>query len=339
MQQTQPKTKHKLVVMGGGTGSFTILQALKDEPYEITSLVNMIDDGGSTGILRDELGVLPPGDVRQCLVALSASPKIRDLFNYRFEQGTFEGHAFGNLFLTALEKVTGSFAQAVETASEVLNVTGRVVPVTLDDARLVLRAPGGFELRGEGKIDVTHFSQPGRLPELSLEPQARLNPLAAQAIAEADLILIAPGDLYTSIGPLLVVGGMQEALKNSAAVVAYLCNLVVKPGQTNGLSVAGHAAEIERFAGSPILDYVIYNDTEPAYGLLEPYIREGETPVDIDTDALEAAAYQAMGRPLIAGQAAPQVSHDPLAVHRSFIRHDPQAIVAALREIQKHTTP
>lgn len=147
----------KVVVIGGGTGSFTLLRSLKNYTKLITALVNMADDGGSTGQLRDELGVLPPGDVRQCLVALSESPRTRELFNYRFEEGTFAGHAFGNLFMAALEKMTGSFAEAVEESSQVLNIVGRVEPITLDKVTLVMETADGVTLKGESHIGHAEF--------------------------------------------------------------------------------------------------------------------------------------------------------------------------------------
>ena len=154
-----PARGPKIVVIGGGTGSFTILSALKYYARDITAVVNMSDDGGSTGILRDELGALPPGDIRQCLVALSESDQImRDLFNYRFEEGTFGGHSFGNLFLSALEKTTGSFAAAVRTAGDVLKITGRVLPVTLSDVNLVLTKSDGTTIRGEWQIGNRPFA-------------------------------------------------------------------------------------------------------------------------------------------------------------------------------------
>jgi uncharacterized cofD-like protein len=148
----------KIVVIGGGTGSFTLLSGLKNYASDITAIVNMADDGGSTGQLRDELGVLPPGDVRQCLVALSDSPRVRELFNYRFEEGSLEGHAFGNLFLTALEKMTGSFAEAVDVADEVLNVSGKVIPVTLDNVHLILKRRNENDVIGEFKIGNMKFN-------------------------------------------------------------------------------------------------------------------------------------------------------------------------------------
>jgi len=174
----------KFVMIGGGTGSFTLLSGLKQYVQDITALVCMADDGGSTGLLRDELGVLPPGDVRQCLVALSDSPKVRDLFNYRFEEGTLAGHSFGNLFLTALEKMTGSFAEAVELASSVLDISGQVEPITLSDVMLCMSTPEDKKIKGEHKIVNKRFK--GKKPKLWLEPKAMLKPKAKEAILNAD---------------------------------------------------------------------------------------------------------------------------------------------------------
>lgn len=318
--------KPNLVVIGGGTGSFTLLRDLKELTPNITALVSMADDGGSTGILRDELGVLPPGDVRQCLVALSRANEMRELFNYRFSEGTFQGHSFGNLFLTALEKMTGSFAIAVETASKVLNLRGTVLPITLDNVRLVLHNHDGTLTSGERLIDVAHFEEADMRPKLSLEPKALIYPKAAQAIAEADVVVIAPGDLYTSLGPLLIVGGVAGALKSTKAKIVYVCNLVAKPGQTDGLTVADHASEIERFAKGPILDYVLFNTAKPPEALLKYYSEHNADLVPFDILKLKKKHYIAVGSDLIADQ--PVISHasDALAQHRSVIRHDARAV-------------
>ncbi len=224
------KVDVKIAVIGGGTGSFTLLSQLKRYTQNISALVNMADDGGSTGVLRDELGVLPPGDVRQCLVALGESERLRDLFSYRFEEGTFEGHAFGNLFLTALEKMTGSFASAVETAADVLKITGEVHPVTLDKVTLVMKQTNGIVTEGEFKIGDADFGASKR-PEMTLVPDAALNPNARQSIMEADIVVIAPGNMYGSLAPALVVPGMSEALNATQAKKVYVCNLVTKPGK------------------------------------------------------------------------------------------------------------
>lgn len=319
-------TDVRIAVIGGGTGGFTLLGALKNYSNNVTALVNMADDGGSTGILRDELGVLPPGDVRKSLVALSQSPKVRDLFNYRFSEGSLKGHTFGNLFLTALEKVTGNFAEGVETASEVLDIIGRVLPITLDNVRLRVNWPDGSSDRGEGKIDVMEFLPAKGKPTLQLEPSARINPEAAAAIANAQIVVISAGDIYTSLGSSLAVDGVVEALKNTPATVVYVCNLVTKPGQTDGFDVAAHAAEIERLAGVQIIDVVLYNTAEPPANLMDKYLKKGELLVQIGSKKLDAAHYEAIGAPLLDPQTAEVAKSDALAAHRSLIRHDGNAV-------------
>ncbi len=322
----------RIVVIGGGTGSFTLLSGLKNYARHITALVNMADDGGSTGVLRDELGALPPGDVRQCLVALSNSPKVRDLFNYRFEEGTLKGHAFGNLFLTALEKMTGSFADAVELASEVLNISGDVHPITLDSVTLCIDDGSGAPTKGE--FHIAHMNFAKMRPHVWLEPEPTLNPQAAQAIIEADLVVIAPGNLYGSLAPALVVPGMLDALQNSNAKKVYVCNLVTKPGQTDGFKVHDFAEEIERFVGGKWLDYVLYNRSQPSKELLGKYAKEGEYAVEVDESALKQARYRAKAVDLLADtvwQGAQ--SSDPIASARSFIRHDSDKIARQLMRI------
>lgn len=324
----------KVVVIGGGTGSFSVLIGLKHQPVSITALVSMADDGGSTGQLRDDLGVLPPGDVRKCLVALSgASEELRELFNYRYQDGPLAGHSFGNLFLSTVEKMTHNFDESVRIASSVLRIRGTVVPITLDDVRLSIAwEDKKIVVHGEGKIDVMQFGKGLKRPELYLEPAAHINPKADKAIREADLVVIAPGDIYTSLGALLVVGGVAEALAATQAKVLYVCNLVVKPGQTTGFSVADHAAEIERFAGGPILDDVLYNNAQPPQALLEKYAQAGELLVPVREDELQHAHYAVHGQALIASDIAPSQKGDPLAGHRSFIRHDSQALAKAIMQ-------
>ncbi len=324
----------KLVVIGGGTGSFTVLSALRDHISDITALVNMADDGGSTGVLRDELGVLPPGDVRQCLVALSEAPEeLRDLFNYRFDEGSLKGHSFGNLFLSAVQKKTNNFGEAVRMASDILRIKGRVLPITLDNVRLAISWSDGTTVHGEGRIDIMHFVKEKGLPRLHLEPQAAINPAAEQAIANADAIIIAPGDLYTSLGPLLIVHGVADALLASNATKIYVSNLVEKPGQTSGFSVADHAAEIERFVGAPCIDYVLYNTAEPDPELFEKYAKTGELLIKANEKEFVGKHYKSIGTPLIATQQAKTHAGDPLAAHRSYIRHDANALLHAILDL------
>lgn len=335
MDEPFGKVEVKIAVIGGGTGSFTILSDLKAYTSRIAAIVNMADDGGSTGVLRDELGALPPGDVRQCLVALSDSPKIRDLFSYRFEEGTFGGHSFGNILLTALEKTTGSFAEAVETASDILRINGAVIPATLDDVRLRMEWPEvSLVLHGERVIDADYFKHDPRRATLSLVPNPTPNSTAIAAIEQADLVIIAPGDLYTSLGPLLVIDGIGDALRRTKATVAYVCNLVTKEGQTAGFSVSDHASEIERFAGGKCLDYVMYNEERPSVAVAERYKAEGAYLVEYDAEELTRAHYTAVGGHFIGGMAEERAV-DILPVTRSLIRHDAAAVVRSLLRIYR----
>lgn len=324
------ETDKKIVVIGGGTGSFVMLSALKKYSKDLAAIVAMSDDGGSTGVLRDELGVLPPGDVRQCLVALSDSPKLRELFSYRFEEGTFGGHSFGNLFLTALEKTTGSFAEAVQMASKILRIRGAVIPATLDDVRLKMEWPdSSVILRGERVIDVEHFKNDPRKAELSLVPAPKVNPAALAAIEVADLVVISAGDLYTSLGSLLVIDGIGRALQGTKATVVYVCNLVTKQGQTDGFTVSDHAGEIERFGGHEFLDAVLYNRQTPDAALLKRYKEEGSTMVAVDEAQLAAAHYRALGADLLGNVTNPGKS-DIIKVPRTFIRHNADKLAAQL---------
>jgi len=338
MDNPFPRNDLKIAVIGGGTGSFTLLSALKEHSHSIAAIVNMADDGGSTGVLRDELGTLPPGDVRQCLVALSDSPKVRELFNYRFEEGTFQGHAFGNLLLSALEKMTGSFNEAVETASKILRVNGVVIPATLDNVRLKMEWPDAkVVLTGEGMIDAESFRHDAREAILSLAPKATVNPTAAMAIKQADLIVIAPGDLYTSLGPLLIIDGIDEAFLQTKAKIVYVSNLVTKKGQTENFTVSDHASEIERFIGHPVLNYVLYNKQTPDKKLATRYKEEGAFLVEADTEVLGAKHYEAVCGKFL-GAIADGHKSDVLSVPRSLIRHDSKAVARAIIDLYEHAS-
>ncbi|HTK39583.1 MAG TPA: gluconeogenesis factor YvcK family protein [Patescibacteria group bacterium] len=321
----------KIAVIGGGTGSFTLLTELKNRTEAIAALVNMADDGGSTGVLRDELGALPPGDIRQCLVALSDSPELRDLFNYRFDEGSFKGHAFGNIFISALEKMTGDFAKGVELASEVLNITGVVEPITLTNVSLHMKDGDGTVIEGEYEIGNRRFT--GNTLDFWLEPRAEANPHALKAIERADIVLIAPGNLYGSLAPALLVDGVGEALAASQAMKLYICNLVTKPGQTDGYTVTDFADEIERLAGTKFLDAVIYNTDQPSQALLDRYASEGELAVLYDEEKSSKAHYDVVGAGLLSGRIWRNKSaSDPIASTRTLIRHDPVAAADAVLE-------
>lgn len=327
----------KITLIGGGTGSFTLLSALKTKTSQIAALVNMADDGGSTGVLRDELGALPPGDVRQCLVALSDSPELRDLFTYRFEEGTLKGHAFGNLFLTACEKMTGNFAHGVELASEILNITGIVEPITHTNVRLAMRDDSGEVTRDQ--FHIAHKKFDGDKPEFWLEPEAEASPKAIAAIMQADIVVIAPGNLYGSLAPALIVPGIGKALAKTKALCVYVCNLVTKPGQTDDYQVHDFAAEIERLAGAKFLDGVIFNTESPSDELLKKYAKDGELAVGYDEDILEKQHYIAAGAPLLSNKIwYNKYNSDPIATARTLIRHDPAAVTDAIVEWYEYTT-
>lgn len=320
------------VVIGGGTGTFTVLRGLKPYVSNLSAIVNMVDDGGSTGILRDELGVLPPGDIRQCLVALSEDQSLmRELMNYRYDGGALEGHAFGNLFLTALEKITGSFDAAVKAAERILAIDGRVIPVTTEDVRLGIRFADGRVVMGERMITTTLFDQ-GNHPELFLEPIAHINPEAAAAISQADLIIFGPGNVYSSLLPTLLVKGMSDALIRAPGKKIYICNLVNKRGQTDGYCVHDFVHRIETAIGQPIFHYVVYNNTPPSTDLQARYSERGDAWVDFDLGEFVRVPYTAVGAPLISADRSSPPAHDVL-LERNLIRHDSDILARTIMQI------
>ncbi len=316
-----------IVTIGGGTGQFTLLSGLKKYPVSLAAIVSMVDNGGSTGTLRDELGVLPPGDIRQCLVALSESEVImRDLFNYRFDQGSLNGHNFGNIFLSALEKITGSFEEAVRVAGLVLAVRGQVIPVTTRSVDLVC-GQGANLRRGEHAIDISDCKDKDTL---RLEPEAYANPKAAAAIAAADLVVIGPGDLYTSIVPNLLVKGIPEAIKRSGATVVYNCNLMNKAGHTDGYTVRDYVDEVERFIGAGRINFVTYNNRMPDRELLNRYGEEGKSLVAVASadEGFDGVSFRPLPADLISARPFAQKAGDP--IKRTLIRHDADVLAALI---------
>lgn len=322
------KSDKKVVVIGGGTGSFELLSGMKQYFSDITAVVNMIDDGGSTGVLRDELGVLPPGDVRQCLVALSDAPdEMRRLFNFRFAQGTFAGHSFGNIFLSAVERMTESFDEAVGMASGVLNINGRVLPSTVDNSRLCMQT-ADKTITGQALINKTAIPEKCK-PRLWLSPGATITSRADEAIRTADAIVIAPGNLYCSLIPTLLVGGLTESLLVSRAQLIYVANLVNKPNHTQNFAVTDYADELERFIGAERVDTVLYNTDEPIERQMKRYALDGEYPVRIDETTLKKKHYVAIGAPFLQKGAVERNKNDT-RLQRSYIRHDGIAIAQQL---------
>ncbi len=309
-----------IVTIGGGTGSYTILSGLKHLPdVSLTALVSMADDGGSTGVLRDELGVLPPGDVRQCLVALSEhSDVVRKLMSYRFSEGTLTGHSFGNIFLAALEKVTGDFVDGVEVASEILKVKGKVIPITKSKAELSVCLNDGSCITGENKINHADLKTIG-IESLSYKEGVMLNPHAHQAIMNADVIILGPGNYYCSIIPNLIVEGCTEALQATKAKVIFPVNLTNKHGHTLGWKASEYVKDIEKYLGREV-DVILINDELPSEEQLIHYkMREGDGVLVIDDLEEDARVIREklLYYTLIFAQQADAV-HDM----RSFIRHD-----------------
>lgn len=271
----------KVVVIGGGTGTFIVLSGLKKYPVDLSVIVSMMDSGGSTGRLRDQLGVLPPGDLRQCLVALSeASDLWRKLFLYRFEVGDLKGHNFGNIFLSALEKIAKNYQEVVNFASLILKTKGEVIPVTFDKTHLCVEYEDGEIIETEGRIDTTTKDKP-RIKRAFLKPLARANLLAIKKIMEADYLILGPGDLYTSLIPNLIVKGIPEAVKKTQAKIIYIVNLMTKKGQTTNYSASQHVFDIEKYLMRRV-DLIIINNGLIPKTIVHYYQDSGESVVKDD---------------------------------------------------------
>lgn len=331
------RIKHKrVVVMGGGTGVYTVLSALKHIPhFDLKAVVAMTDDGGSSGVLRDELGVLPPGDIRQCLVALSEAPEIiRKLMNYRFENGSMRGHSFGNVFLSALEKVTGSFEKSIEEIGTIIKIKGEIVPVTLDSGKLEMVLQNGAVLRGERSITPAEVIQAIGVKKFCIKPRPRLNPRVRRVLLEADAVIIGPGNLYTSLIPLFLVPGMPEALRRSPAKKIAIVNVMTKFGQTDGFDPFRFVQEIEKYIGKGTVDIAVCNRKKPVGPLLQRYFRkERSHPI-----LLLGKAKQTVGRAVFWGgdfldNGIHMQSKADTLLHRSLIRHSQKKLGTFLEKI------
>ncbi len=265
-----------IVVLGGGTGLFTILKGLKNHRVELSAIVTMMDDGGSSGVLRDEFGTLPPGDIRRCLIALSDSTEMmKDLLQYRFDRGRgLKGHTFGNLLITALKDITGSDENAIKEAARILNIRGEVIPVTHDNVQLCARLDNGKQVKGESAIPNKVQRSSTRIKKVYLKPKAKITRDARKALMFADLIVLGPGDLYTSIVPNLLVEGVAETIRSSDARKVYVCNLATKHGETDGYKLSDFTQTIVQYLGSDALDFIIYNNGRPTREIIRRYAKE-----------------------------------------------------------------
>ena len=276
----------KIVAIGGGTGLSTLLHGLKEYTSNITAVVTVADDGGSSGRLREEFNVLPPGDIRNCLVGLAdAGPLMEKLFQFRFSAGkSLEGHNFGNLFITAMSKVTGDFEAAIEASSKVLAIRGSVVPATL--TKVVLKAfhKDGTETIGESSIP----KNTSPIERIAVSPdECRPTEAALEAIKKAYAIILGPGSLYTSVMPNLIIKGMYEAIKESKATKIYICNVMTQAGETGGYTASDHAKAIIEHTGKGIIDYCLINTGRIPPDLFEKYKGKDAYPVAADKDAIE----------------------------------------------------
>lgn len=321
----------KIVTIGGGTGRFALLQGLKKYPVELSAIVTMSDDGGSTGRLMDEFGVLPPGDLRQCLVALSSAPQVmRKLMNFRFDKGDLKGHNFGNIFISTLEMVTGSMDKALDLAGSILNIRGRVIPVTLDKVKLIAELKNGKVIQGEDALGEYQLVSRFGIKKIFLKPKSKANPKALQAIKEADLIVVGPGDLYTSLIPNFLVPGISEAVRRSRAKKVYIVNLMNKNGHTDDFEIADYIRAFEQAVGKKkLFDVIVYNTKRPGSMLLRKYADEGD-PVSVRRKSLNGG-YQLLGANVLANGLVKKAKGDVL--QRALIRHDPSRLAKILMSL------
>lgn len=330
VQQLQGK---HVVVIGGGTGTYTVLMGLKKYPMNLSAIVSMADDGGSNKIIRDEFGLLPTSDIRQCFVALAqesgeTEKLMRQLFMYRFHQGAgIDGMTFGNLFMVALADILGSQKDAIEKTSQILKIKGEVIPITLDNVRLGAVYENGHRLIGEHLIDEPQHDGTLKITELFLEPKARINPMALEVIGNADMIVLGPGDLYTSTIANLIVENVPHALQKTKAMIVYVLNLMTVPGQTYGFSGKDHVAELERYMGRNI-DIVLVNEHVIPEATQEKY--EKMQSVFVKDDFVKEL-YQVVRADLLGEEEVKSVPGDVL--RRSFIRHDPDKLAKVITSL------
>jgi uncharacterized cofD-like protein len=315
------RKKKNIVVIGGGTGTYTVLTGLKKYPVNLTAIVSMADDGGSTRQLREEFGVLPPGSVRPAMIALSnAEESLAKLFDYRFDQGNgLEGHNFGNLFLTALTKQLGSFEKAMEEAGNLLKLQGQVIPSTLEHIHLAAELENGQVIKGEHNIDMPSHNKELKIKKVWIEPAAHANPKALLAIRKSDLIVIGPGDLYSSVIPNFLVQGMSKALGQARGKKVYVCNIMTKVGETHGFAAKDFVETIERYVGKDILDCVMLNTKKPSLLRTKKYESEG-------AEFVSHAPKDFQGRKF-------KVVKENLLRAHGFIRHDSDKLARALLRI------
>ena len=314
----------RIVAVGGGTGLSTMLRGLKKYTKNLTAVVTVADDGGGSGVLRQDLGMPPPGDIRHCMEALAnTEPVMERLLTYRFTEGSLAGQSFGNLILAALHGVTGSFEEAVTQMSHVLAITGRVIPVTSADVRLEAVFENGARVVGESKIYACKKEQDCRIHHVALiPPRPAPLPAAIRAIGEADLILLGPGSLYTSVIPNLLVEGVAQAIARSDAPKIYVCNIMTQEGETEGYTAADHLEALLSHGVPGLVDLCLANSAPVEPGLLEKYRAEDAAPLVVDRERVADLGLELVERPVAAREG-------------DFARHDPDQLAGAVLEIYR----
>ena len=314
----------KIVAIGGGTGLSTMLRGLKKYTKNLTAIVTVADDGGGSGMLRRDIGMPPPGDIRHCMEALAnTEPIMERLLTYRFSEGSLAGQSFGNLIVAALNGVTGSFEEAVSQMSQVLAITGRVIPVTSADVQLEAIFENGARVVGESSIFNCKKEQDCRIRRVALIPERPAPlPAALEAIGDADLILLGPGSLYTSIIPNLLVDGVAQAVANSRAPKLYICNIMTQEGETEGYTAADHLEALLAHGVPGMVDLCLANSAPVHPGLVEKYRAEDAAPLVVDRERIAALGLELEERP-VASQAG------------NFARHDPDLLAQAVLEIYR----
>jgi uncharacterized cofD-like protein len=324
----------RIVIIGGGTGSSVVLSGLRKYSYDLTAIVSVTDSGGSTGRLRTEFGFLPVGDMRQCLAALAqenGSNYIRKMLLYRFTKGRgLKGHNLGNLILTALTDVSSSESRAVEIAARIFRLQGKILPITTKNIELVAEYDDGQVITGEHEIDEPKHKGGKKIIKLSTKPKADIYPEAKKAIEKASLIILGPGDLYTSILPNLVINGVKKAIKQTKAKIIYIVNLMTRYSQTHNFSAQDHINEVEKYLDHQ-LDYVFFNNRPIPEKVLRLYQKEKGFPVK--NDLKEKKHYQLIKKDFLA----PAVRIKPKgdALQRSYLRHNPQKLAKAVATLLK----
>ncbi len=326
----------KIVCIGGGTGTFTVLSGLKKYPVSLSAIVSMADSGGSNKVIRDEFGLLPTSDLRQCFVALAESKDdsekiLRELFIYRFHKGNgIEGMTFGNLFLAALSDIFNSQIEAIRKAHQILKIKGKIVPVTLNNSNLVAIYENNKKIIGEHLVDEPKHDGRLKIKKIYLEPKAKAYPEAIKNILAADLVIIGPGDLYTSLVANLVVGGIVDALEKTKAKIVYILNLMTKYGQTYNFSANDHIKALEEYIGKNCLDLVLLNSEPIPESIIKKYRKQKEIPV---VDDLKNTSFEVIRRKLLSKKETKKIPGDIL--NRTLIRHDSEKLAKVLFNLCK----